>query len=212
MPYKVRAKLVAFLGDEDRYPCHFPYEIGEEIIWDGERLEGRLCPGIMNNVIPKMVIMANSGMEHFKRIIFSYHGGRNVKDPSMKKYDGVGFRTLKGDEPYDPNLASTRIPRDRGTIGVCGDYRTLAAFLIEPIGLADGGFFKSDYMRQMSILEKIKADPGLTVDDIINKYDDFERNEIFPPLNPKLVQFMLEEMAAVNYIELKEGKAYPKEK
>jgi len=210
MPYKVRAKMVGFLSDEDRCPCHFPYTIGEEIIWDGERLEGRLCPGIMKTVIPDMITMANSGMEHFKRVMFLYHGGRNVKDPSMKKYDGVGFRMTKDQEPYDPMIGRLNIPRDQGKISVCGDYRTLAAFRLEMIDLADGGFFKSDYMRQMSILEKIKEDPGLTIEDIINKYDDFERDDVFPKLSPKLVDLMLEEMALVNYIELKEGKAYPK--
>jgi hypothetical protein len=61
----------------------------------------------------------------------------------------------------------------------------------------------------MSILEKIKAEPGLTVNDILSKYNDFERNVVYPKLTPALVEILLDEMATVGYIELKDGKAYP---
>jgi len=62
----------------------------------------------------------------------------------------------------------------------------------------------------MDILEKIKKEPGMTVADILKKYTRFEREEIYPPLNDINVSLMLDEMAMVNYIELRDGRAYPK--
>ena len=54
MPFKVRAKLVAFLGDEEKYPCHFAYKLGDEIIWDGEKFTGRICPYLLPEVSTKV--------------------------------------------------------------------------------------------------------------------------------------------------------------
>jgi hypothetical protein len=38
MPFKVRCKLIGFMNDVDRFPCHFDYKIGEEFTYDGERI------------------------------------------------------------------------------------------------------------------------------------------------------------------------------
>jgi hypothetical protein len=62
----------------------------------------------------------------------------------------------------------------------------------------------------MSILEKIKAKPGMTIEGILNQFTQWEREEIYPPIYPLNVSLMLEEMATVDYIELREGRAYPK--
>ena len=37
--YKVRCKLVKFEGDEQTFPCHFNYKIGEEIYYDGANFD-----------------------------------------------------------------------------------------------------------------------------------------------------------------------------
>jgi uncharacterized repeat protein (TIGR04076 family) len=208
MPYKVRAKLIGFMGDEEKFPCHFDYRIGDEFTYDGERFEGRVCSGLMHSVIPDMMIIANSGYKHFERIMFRYHGGRSVKDPDMKQYDGVGFRMAK-DTP-DPKMQDFIPKPGGGRVSYCGDPLTLAAFRLEPVDLAPCGFYRGDYMREISIFEKIKAEPGLTIDDILGRYSDFERYEIYPQLNPALVRLILEELETVNYIELREGRAYPK--
>lgn len=42
MAFVVRARLVAFMGDEERFPCHFLYKIGDEFIYDGEEFHGRV--------------------------------------------------------------------------------------------------------------------------------------------------------------------------
>ncbi|MDD1750757.1 MAG: hypothetical protein LUO89_12895, partial [Methanothrix sp.] len=72
------------------------------------------------------------------------------------------------------------------------------------------GFYLGDYKRQMEILEKIKTEPGLTAEMIINRFSDYEK-ELYPRLSPDFVRLALEEMAAVNYIEMKNGMAYPKQ-
>jgi len=61
MPHKVRAKLIGFMGDEEKFPCHFDYKIGDEFTYDGEKFGGRVCRGLMRSVIPDMLIIANSG-------------------------------------------------------------------------------------------------------------------------------------------------------
>jgi hypothetical protein len=174
---------------------------------NGARFEGRLCPGLLNVLIPKIKIMADSGTRHFQMVLFRKHGGPSVRDPSMKEHDGIGFRML--DRAPDDMEKKFFVPVEKGTVVCCEDVRTLAAFLLEPIDLADGGFYLGDYKRQMEFLDKIKTDPGLTVNELINKYSDNEK-KMYPPLLPDFVRQALEEMAAVNYIEIRDGKAYPK--
>jgi hypothetical protein len=88
-------------------------------------------------------------------------------------------------------------------------HRTSAYFSVEPVDLASGGYTVPYYRREMSVLDKRKAEPGLTVDEILSKYTDWEREEVYPPLNPVNVGLMLDELAGVNYIELRDGKVYP---
>ena len=207
MAFKVKAKFNGFIADEEKYPCHFDYKIGDEITYDGGKFEGRICPGLINTLIPVLKTMVDSGTKHYQWMLFRKHGGPSVRDPSMKEHDGIGFRMLN--KPPDELEKKFFIPVEKGVVVCCEDIRTLAAFVVEPIDLADGGFYLGDYKRQMEILEKIKAEPGLTVDDILSKYSDYEKS-LYVKLSPAFVQLALEEMAAVNYIELRNGKAYPK--
>ena len=62
----------------------------------------------------------------------------------------------------------------------------------------------------MSILEKIKKQPGMSVVEILNSYTRFEREEVYPPIYELNLSLMLDEMAVVNYIELRNGRAYPR--
>jgi hypothetical protein len=91
----------------------------------------------------------------------------------------------------------------------CADCRTSAYFSVEPIDLASGGYTLPYYRREMAIMKKIKSNPGITVNEILEKFTDFERDEIYPPLYPVNVQLMLDELGEVGYIELRDGKAYP---
>ena len=206
MAFKVRAKFLGFFADEEKYPCHFDYKIGEEIIYDGARFEGRLCPGLLNVLIPKVKIMADSGTRHYQWTLFRKHGGPSVRDPSMKDHDGIGFRML--DKPPDEMEKQFFVPVEKGVVVCCEDVRTLAAFRVEPIDLADGGFYLGDYKRQMEILQKIREKPGMTVDEILGQFGE-EEKKLYIKLSPDFVNCALEEMARVNYIDLRNGRAYP---
>jgi hypothetical protein len=216
MPFKVRCRLVEFKGEPDRFPCHFDYKIGDEFTYDGEKFEGKICTGLFKNMAPVIWNTYFYGPGDYDRMIFLY-SGYSARDPGMKKYDGLGFRPLK-DVPgvtasgspkgMPSNLPAGLIQRTRGF--TCDDTKTLAYFTCEPIGLADGADTITYYNRQMNILEKIKSDPGMTVSEILNKFTKWEREEIYPPLYELNVSLMLDEMAVVNYIELRDGKAYPK--
>ena len=215
MPFKVRGKLIGFANDVERFPCHFDYKIGEEFTYDGEKIEGRICPGVLLTMVPTIWQTFFMGNGAYERIIFKY-SGLSAKDPSMKKYDGIGFRPLK-EVPEGSGTSSTIVVSPerptslkKGHGFACADCRTSAYFAVETIDLASGGYTLPYYKREMDILEKIKAEPGLTVDDILGKYTKWEREEVYPPLGPVNVRLMLEELAEVNYIELRDGKAYPK--
>jgi hypothetical protein len=214
MPFKVRGKLIGFMNDVEKFPCHFDYKIGEEFTYDGEKIVGRICPGVLLTMVPTVWQTFFSGKRAYERIIFKY-SGLSLKDPSMKKYDGIGFRPLKK-APEGSGAKSTIVAspdRPQGLRGggsfACADCRTSAYFSVEPIDLASGGYTLPYYKREMSILEIVKGNPGITIAEILEKFTDFEKEEIYPPLYKVNVQLMLDELAEVNYIELRDGKAYP---
>ena len=214
MPFKVRGRLVGFMNDVDKFPCHFDYEIGEEFTYDGATIEGRICPGVLLTMVPTVWQTFFSGSHTNERVIFKY-SGLDARDPSMKEYDGIGFRPLT-EAPDDSGGKSGIVaPPERpsgmkggGGFG-CADCRTSAYFSVEPIDLASGGYTLPFYRREMSILEKVNEEPGMTVDEILGKFTEWERERIHPPLYSVIVQLMLEELATVGYVELRDGKAYP---
>lgn len=214
MPFKVKCKLIGFMNDVERFPCHFDYKIGEEFTYDGERIEGRICPGVLLTMVPTIWQTFFTGKRAYERIIFKY-SGLDAKDPSMKKYDGIGYRPLK-EAPQGSGQKSTIVVSPErpaelkgGGTFACADCRTSAYFSVEPVDVASGGYTLPYYKREMSILDKVKEKPGITVEEILAKFTDFERDEIHPPLYDVIVQLMLDELAEVGYIELRDGKAYP---
>ncbi len=217
MAFVVRARLVAFMGDEERFPCHFLYKIGDEFIYDGEEFHGRVCPGVLGPMTPVLVAMRAAGNKYSEGITFRYTG-LSAKDESMKQYDGLGFRPLKelpvGAQPQHLIGLPPKPPEVRGTgwTFVCGDARTAAWFVVEPIDIAARGFDTPYYRRSMAMLGKIKAEPGITKDQILQKFSEWERNEIYPPLTPLVAECLLDEMAHVKYIEVRDGKYYPLER
>ncbi|MFH1647837.1 MAG: hypothetical protein ABID71_09185 [Chloroflexota bacterium] len=44
MPFKVRCKLIGFMNDAEKFPCHFDYQIGEEFTYDGETSRAGYAP------------------------------------------------------------------------------------------------------------------------------------------------------------------------
>ena len=55
--FQVKSTVVNFLGDEDKYPCHFQYKIGDEFIYDGEKFIGRVCPDLLSLLAPKLMAL-----------------------------------------------------------------------------------------------------------------------------------------------------------
>ena len=216
MPFKVQCKLVSWIGDPERFPCHFNYQIGETFTYNGEKFDGRVCNGLLKNMVSVIWDTIFYGPGEDDRFLYLYTG-LSARDPEMEKYDGIGFRPLKkapdGADPRHLMSISAELPPNlirRPRRFICDDTRTGACFEVTPIGLADGGDMRTHYNRAMSILEKIKAKPGMTINDILSSFTKWEREEIYPPIYPVNVSLMLGEMATVDYIELRDGKAYPK--
>jgi hypothetical protein len=216
MPFKVRCRLVAFVGDPERFPCHFDYKIGDEFTYNGEKFDGRICNGLLKNMASVIWDTVFYWPVDDERFLYLYTG-LSAKDPGMKQYDGIGFRPLKkapeGADPRHLRAISAELPKTlikRPRSFICDDTRTGACFVCEPVGLADSGDMRTHYNREMSILEKIKEEPGMTIDEILSKFTRWEKEEIYPPIYPVNVSLMLGELAAVDYIELRHGRAYPK--
>ncbi len=207
--FKVRCKLVSFEGDEKTYPCHFNYKIGDEFYYDGVYFTGRICPGLLASMMPIILGVHLLGNKYNENIMWRYRG-RDIRDPSMAKYDGVGFRPLKGASDkmsevfsYDP-----KTQKARGAHFACSDTRILAHFACEPIDLSDSEYCLPFYRREVAILEKIEAEPGIKTDEILDRFTKSERDEIGPPLTPVLLEVMMEALTDMNYIEVRDRRVY----
>ena len=209
--YKVKCKLVKFEGDEQLFPCHFNYKIGDEIYYDGVNFTGRICPHLIIPMMPVVYGVHLLGHNYSANVPFRYRG-YDARDPSMAKYDGVGFRPVKtvSEEalkkwtifPY-----SSKTEKARGAHFMCADTRTLAHFLCEPADLSDSEFCQPFYRRAIAILGKIEAEPGINTDVILDRFTDFEKEEISPPLTPVLTEVLLEALSDMDYIVVQDGKA-----
>ena len=213
--YKVRCRLITFEGDAEKFPCHFHYEIGDEFYYDGVHFTGRICPGLFASMFPIIHGVFLSGHKFSENIMYRYRGPDMI-DPEMKKYDGVGWRVLKelpaGALPQHLKVLSPKPSTElQGGWGfVCADSRTSAYFFAEAYDLADLGDSTPYYHREMAILDKIKAKPGITVKEVLSDFTDWERDEIYPPLTMLNTQLFMDELASVGYIEYRDGKAYSK--
>ena len=79
---------------------------------------------------------------------------------------------------------------------MCGDHRTLAHFSCRPVDLSDSEYAQPFYRREISILDKIAAEPGIKIDEIIDRFNEFERDGISPRLNPVIMSVLLEALEA----------------
>ncbi len=161
----------------------------------------------MPNMVSAIKMLHDLGNNGTGRSIIKY-GGHSKLDPGMKKYDGVGYAPVK----QNPSMGTMSSLQKGGWPIVCNDSRTSALFIAEAFDLASGGFDTPYYMREMSILEKIKDEPGIQTEMIIQRFTNWERDDIFPPLTPVMVELMLDELAETGYIKIVQGKAYPQER
>jgi uncharacterized repeat protein (TIGR04076 family) len=212
--YKVKCKLITFAGDEKMFPCHFNYKIGDEFYYDGVHFTGRICPGLFASMMPIIHGTFLMGHKFTENVMFRYRG-IDARDPSMAKYDGLGFRPMETLAPGVPENIAVLLPKydktkkARGGHFTCGDTRTLAEFSCEPVDLSDADYCQPFYRRAISILEKIEAEPGIKTDAILDKFTPFQRDTISPPLTPILMEVMLGALNDMNYIEIRDGKTYP---
>lgn len=212
--FKVKCTLVAFEGREDLYPCHFGYKIGDTIYYDGDRFTGRICPGLLASMMPVVHSMCLTGNHGIENVTFRYRG-LDVRDPSMAKFDGVGFRPV--DKPpaehadkkasFGPYASATQ--KARGNHFTCADTRILAEFSCEAVDLSDSYYAQPFYRREIAVLEKIEIEPGIEVSEIRNRFTDFEKNDISPRLTPVFMEVIMDALTDMAYVDVKDGKAYP---
>ena len=140
--------------------------------------------------------------------------GSDTTDPAMAKYDGVGFRPLKniGEDAAaqeSPFRFDPKTGKSKGAHFLCADDRILAHFQVEPVDLSESEYAQPFYRRGIAVLEKIEADPGIRIADILSRFTEFEREEIAPVLTPALLEVLLDALEDVHYIETREQRAYP---
>lgn len=223
--FKVKITVVNILGDTDKYPCAFDHQIGNEIIFDGETMKGRICPSVLPLVIPHVNYVMYAGPRYHSAFYYAnwkYQGERK-RDPSMKQYDGFGW---KPQGAYDesqyhmrigsvqwsiPGMGSQATEKVKLSVRVqCSDAATMVIFDIAPFGLMDSGpKHLPFYRRQMGIADKIKSKPGIEVSKMLDEFTEWERNEIYPILCPPLLEELLEELELAGYVQIREGCAYP---
>ena len=220
--FKVRATLVRFAGDVEKYPCHFGYQIGDEIVYDGANFTGRICLQILpllNKYVPPLYSAGPRYVNPFSYFPFFY-SPPNVKEASAKKYDGVGFKIVK-ENVVEPkyHMANFKSPnafkwpphdkRDiaRDLVGRCDDLRTAATFKFEAFDLADRGDAIPYFRKQMLILDQVSRKPGIPADRIMSELPKKHVDEIYPGLNPVLLEVLFEELEVIGYVEIRDSKA-----
>jgi uncharacterized repeat protein (TIGR04076 family) len=225
--FKVKATVVDFLGDKEKYPCHHQYKMGDEFIFDGESFSGTICPSLAIQAVPKMMELHAAG-PRYKDYLFYYpflYAPVSVDDPSLKKYDGLGFRnifqTYTEPKHHMANLASSGAfkwppPEKRAARRdvkiICPDYRTSVVVKLEAFDLSDKGRNIPFFRREMTILDKILRKPGIEADKILNEFSKEQIEGIYPALSQVMVVALLEELELMGYLEIKDGKVFPDKK
>jgi uncharacterized repeat protein (TIGR04076 family) len=222
--FKVKATVVSFLGDEGKYPCHFQHKIGDEFIYDGEKCIGRVCPDLLPLLAPKLFALHVTGPRYIEPVYYYPHwyAPVSVRDASLKKYDGIGFRNVFVESYNEPkyhmaNLAPKNAwkwpPHVERTVArdptvVCPDPRTSVLLKLEAYDLSDKGYDVPFFRRQMTILNKVLSKPGIEVDKILNEFSKEEVEKIYPALSQIMLQALVEEVELMGYLEIQGGKAF----
>ena len=225
--FKVKATVVDFLGDKEKYPCHHRYKIGDEFIFDGESFFGGICPSLAIEVVPKMMELHAAG-PRYRDYLYYYpflYSPKSVEDPGRKKYDGLGFKNVFTDykEPkYSiANMSGSSAfkwppPQERTAIKdvtlICPDHRTSVRVKLEAFDLSDKGRNIPYFRREMVILSKVLKKPGIKADKILDEFSQEEIEGIYPALSPIMVQVLLEEMELMGHLTIQDGKVSATEK
>lgn len=220
--FKVKATVIDFLGDKEKYPCHHQYKLGDEFIFDGESFSGTICPSLAPLVVPKIIELHAAG-PRYRDTLFYYpflYSPVSTEDPSLKIFDGVGFRNVLQTytEPryHMANLASSgfkwpppvaRTVRKDVTI-ICPDYRTSVKVKLEAFDLSDKGRNIPYFRREMVLLHKIQKNPGIKIDDILGEFSREQIEGIYPALSQVMVRMLAEELELMSYLKIHDDRAY----
>jgi uncharacterized repeat protein (TIGR04076 family) len=214
--FKVKATVTGFIGDTDKYPCHFNYRVGDEIIWNGATIIGRVCPAVLEPLSAKFIALYKAGPRYTEPGYYLpfWYAPVSQYDPAYKKYDGIGFKNvLKTIEEPKYHMAHLRpantfkwpphpehsVMKNVGLI--CPDLRTAVTFRLEAFDLADDGDSVTYFRRMMGILSKVLANPGVATEKLLSLYSKDEIENIYPALGPVLSQMLVEELVILSYLE-----------
>ena len=225
--FKVKATVVDFLGDKERYPCHHQYEMGDEFIFDGASFTGSICPSLAIQVVPKMMELHSAG-PRYRDYLFYYpflYAPLSVDDPDSKKYDGLGFKNVQNNytEPkfHMANLSSSGTfawpPREerfthRDVRIICPDYRTSVVVKLEAFDVSGAGRNIPFFRREMVMVDRILKKPGIKTNEILGEFTSEEIEGIYPALGQAMVEALLEELELMGYLEIQEGKVFARQK
>ena len=223
MPFKVKATMVAFLGNTEKYPCHQNYKVGDEITFDGRTLEGNVCPEVLPQLAQKINAIHSAGPRFVDPAYYNlfWYAPCSTAAPENKKYDGNGFKpTLESmNEPphtlaalIDPNAFHWPPVEDRICLTdvnvICPDARTSAVFKVEAVDLCEFGESAPYFRRSMTIINKLAKNPGMSIEEIDASFTEKQIYEIYPPLTAQMTTYLMEEMLSLGYAELKEDRYY----
>ncbi len=218
--FQVKATLVEFLGDEQKYPCHFSHRIGDEFVYDGERFHGRLCPHVITVLMPKLEAMYDAGPRYVQPPYYSpfWYAPLSARDASMKDYDGVGWKALPQDIPEPPFGLKALLPKGafeypsnpernvmKDVTVLCPDVRTSALFRLEAFDLAEGGEAAPYFRKEMAILAVFGKHEGIQTEQVRDKLSRAQREDIYPLASPTMMAALMEELLVLGYLRVEDG-------
>jgi hypothetical protein len=221
--FKVKITVVGFAGDTQKYPCHFNYKVGDEIIWTGGQLIGRVCPAVLVPLSQKIDGIYKAGPRYIENAYYYpfWYAPVSEYDPAYKKYDGIGFKpVLKTIEEPQYHMSHLRPANtylwpphpertvNKGAFVQCGDLRTAATFKLEAFDLADDGDCVTYFRRMMLILKKVLAKQGIPLKKLLTLYTKEEIENIYPSLSQIMVDILVEELSLMNYVNVKDGNIF----
>lgn len=225
--FKVKAIVVNFLGNKERYPCHHQYKLGDEFIFDGAGFQGTICPSLAISVVPRMMELHSAG-PRYRDYLFYYpflYAPLSIDDPDLKNFDGLGYKNVLSNY-HEPQYHMAKLTssetfkwppqkerfKQREVKLICPDYRTSVVVKIEAFDLSDKGRNIPFFRREMTILDKVLKKPGIKANRILKEFSREQIEEIYPALGQAMVDSLLDELAVMGYLEIRDGKVFARQK
>ena len=219
--FSVKATLVAFIGDPEHYPCHAMLNVGDVIIYDGAEIKGKCCGDALPQLVDAMVKVSTAGPRYKDPGYYNlfWHSVNSSADPERAKYDGNGFVPINAPFEHPAHHVSDLIPKGgfcwppteervacKDCMVMCPDLRTAATWKIEAYDLATAGHGLPYTRRQITIMDRVtKAGGSYKINKILDLYNEFEINEIYPSLVLPMVREMIEELELLEFATTKDG-------